>query len=69
MTEAFYKLTITVKRIFSDSYIITTDEICLPTIKSCLGFIESCSKSGDYVDVTVDNVEIKRMKAYDSVTI
>lgn len=69
MTETIYKLTITAKYTFSDSYIISTDEVSLPSMESCLGFIESCTKSGKYIDITVENVEIERMKVCDNATI
>lgn len=41
MIKSIYKLVITAKYSDSDSYIISTDEYYLPSVKSCLEAVET----------------------------
>ena len=69
MIKAIYKLEITVKYSFSDSYIISTDEYYLPDVKSCMGAVEAYTSTGTGIKVIVEKVDIKRMRVCDDATI
>lgn len=60
MIKSIYKLVITAKYSDSDSYIVSTDEYYLPSVKSCLEAVGAYTATG--TEVTVENVDIARVE-------
>lgn len=67
MTKYIYKCVITSKHGYAGDYITYTDEYYLPSVKACMGALEAYTNTS--LSVTVENIEIKRMKVLVNATI
>lgn len=67
MIDVIYKLEVTAKYGYTHSYVISTDVYYLPSVKACLEGVEAFMHTG--ANVTIVDIEIKRIKVIDNATI